>query len=242
MVDTLTEDPRLLHTSIQTLPQHIGIIMDGNGRWARARGLPRHAGHRAGVENLRRVIRAVGELGIGHLTIYAFSTENWKRPKGEVRRLIALIDPFLERELPELHQEGVQLRHLGNLDGLPRSTQRNVRKALELTRDNRNLILNIAFNYGGRAELANAIRQILQEGFPVPSISETLVERHLYTAGQPHPDLIIRTAGEKRLSNFLLWQSTGAMLYATRAYWPDFDEDELMRALQYFRCHFQGNE
>ncbi len=234
MVDTLTEDTRLIHTPIRTLPQHIGIIMDGNGRWARSRGLPRHAGHRAGVENLRRIIRAVAETGIPHLSIYAFSTENWKRPRGEVKRLIALIDRSLRRELPELHQEGVQLRHLGSLDGLPRSTQRNVRKAIELTRDNRNLILNIAFNYGGRAELANAIRQILQEGVPVHSISETLVERHLYTSGQPHPDLIIRTAGEKRLSNFLLWQSAGAMLYATRAYWPDFDEDKLHRALTYY--------
>jgi len=234
MVDTLTTKINQIQTLIRALPQHIGIIMDGNGRWARARGLPRHAGHRAGVENLRRIIRAVGELGIGHLTIYAFSTENWKRPRGEVRRLIALIDPFLERELPELHQEGIQLRHLGNLDGLPRSTQRNVRKAIELTRDNRNLILNIAFNYGGRAELANAIRQILREGIPVHSISETLIERHLFTSGQPHPDLIVRTAGEMRLSNFLLWQSAGAMLYATKAYWPDFDEDELMCALQHF--------
>jgi undecaprenyl diphosphate synthase len=237
MVDTLTENTRQIHTPIRTLPQHIGIIMDGNGRWARARGLPRHAGHRAGVENLRRIIRAVAETGIPYLSIYAFSTENWNRPKGEVKRLLALIDHSLERELPELHQEGVQLRHLGSLDGLPRSTQRNVRKAIELTRDNSNLILNIAFNYGGRAELTNAIRQILREGVPVHSISETLIERHLYTAGQPHPDMIIRTAGELRLSNFLLWQSARATLFATKAYWPDFDENELMHALQFYSDH-----
>jgi undecaprenyl diphosphate synthase len=216
--------------------------MDGNGRWARSRGLPRQAGHRAGVENLRRVIRAVVELGIGHLTIYAFSTENWTRPKGEVKHLIGLIDPFLERELPELHREGVQLRHLGTLDGLPRLTQDNIRKAIELTRDNHNLILNIAFNYGGRAEITNTFRQILQKGIPVHSISEALVEQHLYTAGQPHPELIIRTAGEFRLSNFLLWQSVGAALYATKAYWPDFDEDELMRALMSYDCHLHENE
>jgi undecaprenyl diphosphate synthase len=237
MVDTLTEKVNQIQTPIRTLPQHIGIIMDGNGRWARSRGLPRHAGHRAGVENLRRVIRAVTETGIPHLSIYAFSTENWKRPRGEVKRLIALIDRSLQRELPELHQEGVQLRHLGNLDGLSRSTQRNVRKAIELTQDNGNLILNIAFNYGGRAELTNVIRKILHEGIPADDIGEALVERHLYTAGQPHPELIIRTAGEMRLSNFLLWQSAGATLYATKTYWPDFGEDELTRALQYFCDH-----
>ncbi len=237
MVDTLTKIPSHLQTPIRTLPQHIGIIMDGNGRWARARGLPRHAGHRAGVENLRRVIRVVVETGVRYLSIYAFSTENWKRPKGEVRGLIALIDPFLERELPELHKEGVQLRHLGTLQGLPPSTQRNVRKAIDLTRDNQNLILNIAFNYGGRAEIANAIREILREGTPAEAICESLVEQQLYTAGQPHPDLIIRTAGEMRLSNFLLWQSAGATLYAADVYWPDFDEDEYLRALQYYDDH-----
>ncbi len=237
MTDTLTQTSRPIHAAIRVLPQHIGIIMDGNGRWARARGLPRHAGHRAGVENLRRIIRAVGEHGIGHMTIYAFSTENWQRPKKEVKRLIALIDPFLERELPELHKEGVQLRHLGTLNGLPPSTRRNVRKAIELTRNNRNMILNIAFNYGGRAEVANAIRQILREETPADDVCEDLVEQHLYTAGQPHPDLIIRTAGEMRLSNFLLWQSAGAMLYASKAYWPDFDEDEFLRALRYYDDH-----
>jgi undecaprenyl diphosphate synthase len=234
---TLTQTSSPIHAPVRTLPQHIGIIMDGNGRWARARGLPRHVGHRAGVENLRRTIRAVGEHGIGYMTIYAFSTENWHRPKQEVKHLIALIDPFLERELPELHKEGVQLRHLGTLNGLPPSTQRNVRKATELTRNNRNLILNIAFNYGGRAEVANAIRQILREGTSVDDVCEALVEQHLYTAGQPHPDLIIRTAGEMRLSNFLLWQSAGAMLYASKVYWPDFDENEFRHALRYYNDH-----
>lgn len=237
MIDTLIKTSSNVHTSHQTFPQHIGIIMDGNGRWAHAHGLPRHAGHRAGVENLRRIIRGVAEAGIRHMSIYAFSTENWKRPKGEVKRLIALIDPFLERELPELHKEGVQLRHLGSLQGLPRSTQHNVMKAIDLTRNNRNLILNIAFNYGGRAELTNAIRQILREGITINDICESLIERHLYTAGQPHPDLIIRTAGEMRLSNFLLWQSAGATLYATPVYWPDFDESELFRALRFYNAH-----
>ncbi len=232
--NTLTQTSSPIQAPIQALPQHVGIIMDGNGRWARSRSLPRHVGHRAGVENLRRIIRTVGEHGIGHLTIYAFSTENWQRPKQEVKRLIALIDPFLERELPELHKEGVQLRHLGTLNGLPPSTQRNVRKAIELTRNNHNLILNIAFNYGGRTEVVRAIREILREGISADDVCEALVERHLYTTGQPRPNLIIRTAGERRLSNFLLWQSAGAMLYASKVYWPDFDEAEFRRALQFY--------
>ena len=144
---------------------------------------------------------------------------------------MALIDPFLERELPELHRQGVQLRHLGNLQGLPDPTQRNIREAIHLTQDNHNLILNIAFNYGGRAEISNAIRQILREGIPVNDICETLIKRFLYTAGQPDLDLVVRTAGEKRLSNFMLWQSAHATIYASKVYWPDFNEIELQRAL-----------
>lgn len=216
------------------IPYHIAIIMDGNGRWAKSRGLPRLAGHRAGVENLRRILRACSEFGIKILTIYAFSTENWGRPEAEVRGLMNILETVIDRELKQLHANGVQLRHLGELDGLSEMLQNKVRQAVELTRNNDQLILNIAFNYGGRQDLLQAIRRIVQDGIPPDEINETLMDYYLYTAGQPDPDLVIRTAGEMRLSNFLLWQASYAEYYATPTYWPDFDRDELLKALVYF--------
>lgn len=213
------------------VPQHVGIIMDGNGRWARARGLPRLAGHRAGMENLRRVLRAAVEFGIPILTIYAFSTENWGRPKVEVQGLLALLERVLDRELPELHREGVQLRHIGREERIPPAILRKVRDAIRLTEGNQTLILNVAFDYGGRAELVDAIRAIVTAGIPASQIDETLISSYLYTRDLPDPDLIIRTSGEMRVSNFLVWQGVYAEYYTTSTLWPDFDADELFRAL-----------
>jgi undecaprenyl diphosphate synthase len=216
------------------IPTHVAIIMDGNGRWALGRGLPRLAGHRAGVENLRRIITACVEFGIKHLTIYAFSTENWGRPREEVDGLMFILNEVLDRELEELHRQGVQLRHMGRLEGLANSLQKKVRQAIELTRHNQRLILNVAFNYGGRDEIVHAIRQMLADGVRPEAVDSDLVSRYLFTAGQPDPDLIIRTAGELRVSNFLLWQGAYAEYYAADVYWPDFDKEQFRLALEHF--------
>jgi undecaprenyl diphosphate synthase len=223
-----------VETTLAKVPTHIAIIMDGNGRWALARRLPRLAGHRAGVENLRRIITACVEFGIKHLTIYAFSTENWGRPREEVEGLLFILNEVLDRELAELNRQGVQLRHIGRLEGLSPNTQAKVRQAVELTRNNQRLILNVAFNYGGRDEIVYAIQQMLADGVRPEDVDADLVSRYLFTAGQPDPDLIIRTAGELRISNFLLWQAAYAEYYAADVYWPDFDKEELRRALEQF--------
>lgn len=212
-------------------PAHVAFIMDGNGRWAAKRGLPRLAGHQAGTENLRRVIRACVEFGIQYMTIYAFSTENWGRPKEEVDGLMNIVDDVIGRELDELHQEGVQLRHIGHLEALPALLQEKVMRAIELTRNNHRLVLNLAFNYGGRDEIVCAIRQIIASGARPEEVTPELVSQHLFTAGTPDPDLIIRTSGEMRLSNFLIWQGAYSELYVTSTYWPDFDREELSNAL-----------
>ena len=208
--------------------------MDGNGRWAIARGLPRMAGHRAGVENLRRIITACVEFGIPILTIYAFSSENWGRPLEEVKGLLFILDEVLEKELAELHKQGVQLRHIGRLEELSPSTQQKVRAAIELTRNNQKLILNIAFNYGGRDEIVHAIRQMIADHLEPAKVTQELVSQYLYTAGLPDPDLIIRTAGELRVSNFLLWQAAYAEYYAANVYWPDFDKGQFLLALEQY--------
>jgi undecaprenyl diphosphate synthase len=215
-------------------PTHIAIIMDGNGRWALARGLPRLAGHRAGVENLRRIITACVEFGIKHLTIYAFSTENWGRPREEVDGLMFILNEVLDRELDELNRQGVQLRHIGRLEGLANGIQKKVRQAIALTKTNDRLVLNVAFNYGGRDEIVHAIRQMLADGVKAEAVDADLVNRYLFTAGQPDPDLIIRTAGELRVSNFLLWQGAYAEYFAADVYWPDFDKEQLRLALEHY--------
>jgi len=216
---------------LSRVPQHVGIIMDGNGRWAQRRGLPRLAGHRAGVENIRRVLRACVELGIKMLTIYAFSTENWKRPEEEVQGLLNIFAGVIGRELDDLHREGVQLRHIGRLEGISEGLKAQVLRAIELTRHNDRLILNIAFNYGGRAEIVDAVKAIIRAGYTADDITEELISRHLYTAGCPDPDLIIRTSGELRTSNFLIWQAAYAEYYVTPVLWPDFNKEELIKAL-----------
>jgi undecaprenyl diphosphate synthase len=214
------------------VPAHVAIIMDGNGRWAQARGLPRLMGHRAGVENIRRILNAAVEFGIQYLTIYAFSTENWNRPLDEVRGLMTILEQTIQRETPELHKNGVRIRHIGRMTGLSPHLQKLIRDAVELTQDNTRLTLNVAFNYGGRAEIIDAVKQIIADGVPADDITEELFTRYLYTADIPDPDLVIRTAGEMRLSNYLIWQSAYAEYYATPAYWPDFGKQELYDALR----------
>jgi undecaprenyl diphosphate synthase len=216
------------------VPYHLAIIMDGNGRWAKARGLPRLAGHRAGTENLRRILRCCGDLGVKVLTIYAFSTENWERPESEVRGLMSIMGRVIDRELQELNANGVQIRHLGRLGGVSEQLQRKIKYALETTAHNDRLILNVAFNYGGRAELVDAIRQMVTDGVSADQVDEALVGQYLYTKGLPDPDLIIRTSGELRVSNFLLWQGAYTEYYVTPTYWPDFDRQELIKALEHY--------
>lgn len=215
----------------EKIPAHVAIIMDGNGRWARERKLPRLAGHRAGVENMRRVLEACGEFGIKYLTIYAFSTENWDRPKAEVRGLLNILEDVIDRELDELHENGVQLNHLGRLERMSDELQEKVNHAIELTRDNDRLVLNIAWNYGGRDEIVQVIEKIVASGVGPEKINEELVNSYLYTAGCPDPDLIVRTSGEFRVSNFLIWQGAYSEWYVTKTYWPDFGREELLKAL-----------
>lgn len=228
----MTETP--LNTPLEKVPQHVAMIMDGNGRWALQRGLPRLAGHKAGTENLRRVIRATVEFGVKYLTIYAFSTENWGRPPEEVKGLMYILEDVIDRELNELHKEGVQLRHIGRLERLAPSLQEKVLEAIDVTKNNDRLILNIAFNYGGRDEIVQAIQRMMKDGLPPEKVTDELVSQYLYTAGVPDPDLIIRTSGELRVSNFLIWQAAYSEWYITPTYWPDFDKDEYRRALEAF--------
>ncbi len=216
------------------VPHHVAIIMDGNGRWAARRGQPRLFGHRAGTNNLRRVLEAAVQAGVKIVTIYAFSTENWDRSREEVSGLLRILGEALAREAPKLHKNGVQIRHLGTLDGVPEGLAKRIRGALELTKHNDRLVLQVAFNYGGRAEIVDAVRRIIRDGVPADAVDEGLISSYLYTAGLPDPDLIIRTAGEMRLSNFLLWQASYAEYYSTPTFWPDFDETELHRALDAF--------
>ncbi len=209
--------------------------MDGNGRWARARGLPRLAGHRAGTENLRRIIEACVEFGVKYLTIYAFSTENWERPPSEVRGLMRILEDVIDRELNELHQQGVQLRHIGRLEGIKPALQEKVRRAIALTRNNDRLVLSVAFNYGGRDEIVHAVQRMIADGIRPEEVTQDLVSRYLYTAGTPDPDLIIRTSGELRVSNFLIWQGAYSEWYITSTYWPDFNKEEFRKALEEYK-------
>lgn len=218
----------------EKIPTHIGIIMDGNGRWALARGLPRMAGHRAGTENLRRIIEACIEFGIKYLTIYAFSTENWGRPTEEVQGLMRIFENVIDRELQELHDQGVRLRHIGRLDRVRPSFRKKVLDAIEYTRNNDRLVLNIAFNYGGRDEIVCGIQALIRDGVKAEDVTDSLVSKYLFTAGVPDPDMIIRTSGELRGSNFLIWQGAYSEWYFPPTYWPDFDRQELLKALEEF--------
>ncbi len=221
--------------SSEQIPTHIAIIMDGNGRWALSRGLPRLAGHRAGTENLRRVIEACVEFGVQYLTLYAFSTENWGRPIEEVRGLMRILEDVIDRELQELHKQGTRLLHIGRLDRLKPSLRQKVMDAIEYTKDNDRLILCVAFNYGGRDEIVCAIQHMIEDGVPADQVTAEMVSKYLFTAGVPDPDLIIRTSGELRGSNFLIWQGAYSEWYFTPTYWPDFGKEELALAIEEYK-------
>jgi undecaprenyl diphosphate synthase len=215
----------------RAVPRHVAIIMDGNGRWAKERGLSRQAGHRAGTENLRRLLKAFVERRVKYLTLYAFSTENWKRPKREINPLLRLIGRVIDRELQSLHENGVRLVHIGSLEPLSDDLRGRIERAVELTKDNDTLTVCVAFNYGARAEIVDAVRRAIRDGVKPEDVTEQSFAAYLDTAGLPDPDLVIRTAGEMRLSNFLLWQSAYAEFYFTPVYWPDFGEAEVDKAL-----------
>ena len=217
-------------------PRHVAIIMDGNGRWAERRGQPRLEGHSAGTANIRRVVRCAVGLGIEYLTLFAFSTENWSRPTREVDGLMGILGRVIARETEELHKEGVRLNHLGRMDRLPSGLGSAIGRSIELTRDNQGLVLSVAFDYGGRDDLLHAVRRIIADGLAPEDVDEGTLDRYLYTVGLPDPDLIIRTAGEMRMSNFLLWQATYSEYYATDILWPDFDEHALAEALAAYRA------
>jgi undecaprenyl diphosphate synthase len=214
-----------------SVPTHVAIIMDGNRRWAEKRGLPGLEGHRNGLENMRSVIGYLGDYQVKFVTIFAFSTENWNRPRDEVEGLLRLLEERIDKEALEFHHKNVKLRHLGSLDGLPPRLQSSINKALELTKNNTGMTLSFAFNYGGRSEIVHAARQIVSEGIPVPKIDEKLFSRYLYTDGLPDVDLLIRTGGELRISNFLIWQTAYSEYYFTKVLWPDFGKKEVEKAL-----------
>ncbi|KLE16456.1 isoprenyl transferase [Clostridium sp. C8] len=219
----------------ENIPKHIAIIMDGNGRWAKQRNLPRTMGHKAGVETIRKVIKESNKLGIKYLTLYAFSTENWKRPNDEVSALMKLLVEYLKNELEELNKNQVVINILGDIDKLPSDAQREIRKAIVTTKDNIGISLNIAFNYGGRDEILRAVNLVLEEvkkgNINEDSISEDIFEKYLYTYNIPDPDLIIRPSGEQRISNFLLWQCAYSEFWYSNVCWPDFKEEHLHKAI-----------
>ena len=217
------------------IPRHVAIIMDGNGRWAEKRGLARLDGHRAGVKNIRPIIERLGQRGVDFVTLYAFSTENWNRPRNEVDGLFHLLLDVIEHEAKELHKKGVRIRHIGDLEGLSKDVQKKIRKAIELTGRNTGMTLGVAFNYGGRAEILEAVRRLVADGVSPKDISEDSFESYLYTPDFPDVDLVIRTSGEMRTSNFLTWQAAYAEYFFTTVLWPDFDAQELDRALEAYR-------
>ena len=216
---------------LKNIPQHIAIIIDGNGRWAKQKHLPRAAGHREGIESLREVVKAGRELGVKYLTVYAFSTENWMRPKQEVGFLMGLFMRFLNKEVKALHKNEVRVRFLGRLQNFSKALQEKMAWAMELTQKNQRLNLNVMMSYGGRAEIIDAIKQIIKEGKKAEEISEESLSGYLYTQGIPDPDLLIRTAAEMRISNFLLWQIAYTELYVTSVLWPDFRRKQLIEAV-----------
>ena len=216
------------------IPNHVAIIMDGNGRWANERGLTRLEGHEAGTENIRRILRAAAEMGVRYLTFWAFSTENWRRPEEEVAGLMAILGRALISETEELHRQGAQLRHIGDLSALDPQLQESVNEAMALTAHNDRIVLTIAFNYGGRQELLHAVKGMLRDGIDPEAVTEETFARYLYMPDLPDADLIIRTSGEYRLSNFLLWQGAYSELYFSPKFWPDFTPDDLAAALDDF--------
>ena len=218
----------------RNVPLHVAIIMDGNGRWAKQRGLPRLEGHRVGVDRIQRVLETLGNQGVKYVTLYAFSTENWNRPQEEVAGLLAILQDALQRQARALHENNVRIIHIGKLDRLSPELQQSVDQVQELTSNNTGINLNVAFDYGGRDEILEAVRRILRDGIPAERLDQEMFSRYLYTAHCPDPDLIIRTGGEQRISNFLLWQSAYSEYYYTPTLWPDLDSVELEQVLESF--------
>ena len=216
---------------ISPLPNHIAFIMDGNGRWAEQHGLPRLEGHRAGIESARSIIECLGEYHIGYVTLYSFSTENWQRPEDEVRGLLKILKESISKETAEFHKRGIRIRHLGRLEELPLHLKLAIKRAIERTKNNTQMTLSFAFNYGSRLEILDAVRSIITEGIPPRDIDDKLFNSYLYTTGLPDVDLVIRTGGDLRISNFLLWQSAYSEYYFTEVLWPDFNAEELEKAL-----------
>ncbi len=213
-------------------PTHIAFIMDGNGRWAEKRGLPRQEGHQAGVKNVRPIIRYLSEKGVDFVTLYAFSTENWNRPDEEVTGLFHLLEEVIGEESRQLHKNNVRIRHIGSLQGISEGLKKAINEAVNLTAGNTGLTLGVAFNYGGRAEILEATKRIIEAGIPPEKIDEELFSEYLYTAGFPEVDMVIRTGGEYRTSNFLIWQAAYSEYYFTTVLWPDFNEKTLKEALE----------
>jgi undecaprenyl diphosphate synthase len=239
-VEAGTLDEMLLkRVAWDRLPRHVGIIMDGNGRWAKGRGQPRIAGHRAGVEAVRAAVDTSARLGLGALTLYAFSTENWKRPRLEVDALMRMLKRYLRLELDEIHRQNIRFQTIGRTGALPHSVQREIQKAVERTSGNDGLVLSVALNYGGRAEIVDACRaaiaRLQSEGRAPTEITEASIERELYTHGLPELDLLVRTSGEMRISNFLLWQAAYSEIYVTETLWPDFRRVHLLEAVVEFQ-------
>jgi len=216
-------------------PHHVAIIMDGNGRWAKKRGLPRLAGHNAGGDNIRRVVKIFAHHGVKYLTLYMFSTENWNRPRIEVTGLLSLLAKKIDQETQAFHQENIRLVHLGRKDRLSKKMREKVQAAVELTKNNTGLTLCLAFDYGGRDEIVQAVRRIADAGIPGSNIAESVFAQYLYSPDMPDPDLLIRTAGESRISNFLLWQAAYTELYFTPVLWPDFGPEEVEEALSEYK-------
>ena len=227
--ETIIEFPPFDHT-----PYHVGIIMDGNGRWAKVNGKTQQYGHKAGTENLRQTLENSVRFGVKMLTIYAFSTENWKRSTMEIMGLMKILENVIDTELQELNKNGVQLRHIGKLEQLKPAIRKKLLHAIEYTKNNDKLILNVAFNYGGRQEIVNAVQRMIEEKVPSDKVTDKLLSQYMYTANCPDPDLIIRTGGEFRTSNFLIWQAAYAEYYITSTYWPAFGKAEYYKALKEF--------
>mgnify|MGYP001240483744 FL=1 len=213
------------------IPTHVGLIMDGNGRWATQRGLPRLAGHKAGVENVKPTVLAAKKFGIKYLTFYAFSTENWKRPQDEVSGIMNLLSIFIDKEVNNLHKEGVRILHIGRRERLDQGLRKKIEGAIDLTKDNTTITVQMGLDYGGRDEIAQAVRKIVTSGVTPEEVTEELISQNLYTAGIPDPDLIIRTSGEMRTSNFLIWQSAYSEWIFPETYWPDFTEEVFWQML-----------
>jgi undecaprenyl diphosphate synthase len=227
----MTEREKKLLTSLDKdrIPKHVAIIMDGNGRWAKRRGLPRMAGHRRGIQQLKKIIPAAKDYGIKHLTLFAFSTENWNRPKREIRNLFTILTRYLQDEVGVLMKDKVVLHPIGELEGLPDSLRKELNRVAEVTGNNKGLILNLALNYGGRRDIVAAVKRILKDR--PPSMNEKIFSGYLSTSSQPDPDLLIRTSGEMRISNFLLWQLAYSELWMTPILWPDFKREDLLQAM-----------